>query len=88
MYPENNGEVMPKPCLGSERTMETKLIYASASCPENVNNPKQIRLYICKDLHTSNSISFGQETPNWVTPIYNNDKEERLFIHRVAVESG
>jgi hypothetical protein len=23
VYPKNNGEVMPKPCLGSEQTMET-----------------------------------------------------------------
>jgi len=88
VYPENNTEVMPKLYLGLEQTMETNLVYASAGCPENVDNPKQIRLYICKDLHTSNRISFRQETPNWVTPIYDNDKEERLFIPRVAVESG
>jgi len=61
---ENNTEVMPKLCLGLEQTMETNLIYASAGCPQNVDNPKQILLYICKDLHTSNRISFGRETPN------------------------
>ena len=88
MYPENNREELPKLGLGPEQTMETNLVYASAGCPENVDNPKQIRLYIYKDLHTSNRISFGRETPSWVTPIYDNDKEERLFIPRVAVESG
>ena len=67
MYPENNKEVMPKVCLGQERNMETNLIYASAGCPKNVDNPKQIRSQICKDPHTSDHICFGRETPNWVT---------------------
>ena len=43
VYPENNREVMPKVCLGPERTMETNLIYASAGCPKYVDNPKEIR---------------------------------------------
>ena len=30
MYRENNGEVLPKFCLGEEWSMETDLIYASA----------------------------------------------------------
>ena len=44
--------------------METNLIYASAGYPKNVDNPKQIRSQIYKDLYTSNHISFGRETPN------------------------
>ena len=43
MYLENNREVMPKVYLGSERTMETNLIYASVRCPKYVDNPKEIR---------------------------------------------
>ena len=30
VYRENSGEVLPKFCLGEERSMETDLIYASA----------------------------------------------------------
>jgi len=30
VYRENSGEVLPKFCLGEERSMETNLIYASA----------------------------------------------------------
>ena len=67
MYLENNREVMPKVCLGPERTIETNLIYASAGCLKYVDNPKEIRLQICKDLHTSDRISFERETPNWAT---------------------
>ena len=67
VYPENNREVMPKVYLGSERTMETNLIYASVRCPKYVDNPKEIRSQICKDLHTSDRISFERETPNWAT---------------------
>jgi hypothetical protein len=66
VYPENNREVMPKLRLESEQTMGASLIYASAGCPNNVDNPKQIQLSTCRDLHTSNRISFGRETPNWV----------------------
>ena len=29
MYRENSGEVLPKLCLGEERSLETDLIYAS-----------------------------------------------------------
>jgi len=34
VYPENNGEMMPKLYLGSEQTMETNLIYASVGRPK------------------------------------------------------
>jgi len=44
VYPENNKEMMPRFCLGWERTMETNLIYASSGCPNNVDNSKQIQL--------------------------------------------
>jgi hypothetical protein len=44
--------------------METNLIYTSAGCPKYVDNPKEIRSQICKDLHTSDRISFEQEMPN------------------------
>jgi len=47
--------------------METDLIYAYAGCPKNVDNPKQIRSDTHGDLHASNRISFGRETPNWFT---------------------
>jgi hypothetical protein len=57
---------MPKLHLESRQTMGTSLIYASAGCPSNVDNPKQIQLSTCRDLHTFNRISFGRETPNWV----------------------
>ena len=79
-------EVMLKVCLGPERTMETNLIYASTGCPKNVDNLKQIRSQICKDAHTSDRICFGRETPNWVT--YDNCKQERSIIPKVAVEKG
>ena len=65
--PPRAGEVMPKVCLGPERTMETNLIYASTGYPKYVDNPKEIWSQICKDLHTSDRISFERETPNWAT---------------------
>ena len=34
MYPENNGEMMPKLYLGSEQTMETNPTYAFVGCPK------------------------------------------------------
>jgi hypothetical protein len=40
VYPENNREMMLKPYLGSEQTMETNHIYASMSCPRNMDNSK------------------------------------------------
>ena len=43
--------------------METNPTYASAGCPKNVDNSKQIWKY----LYISNRISFEWETPNWVT---------------------
>jgi hypothetical protein len=43
VYPENNRDVMPKVCLGPERTMETNLIYASVGYQKYVDNPKEIR---------------------------------------------
>ena len=67
VYPKNNREMMPKLYLGSEQTMETNPTYASVGCPKNMDNSKQIRLSICKELHISNRISFERETPNWVT---------------------
>ena len=67
MYPENNREVMLKVYLGPERTMETNLIYISAGYPKYVDNLKEIRSQICKDLHTSDHISFEREMPNWAT---------------------
>ena len=63
VYPENNREMMPKLYLGWEQTMETNPTYASAGCPKNVDNSKQIWKY----LYISNRISFEWETPNWVT---------------------
>jgi hypothetical protein len=42
VYPENNREVMSKLRLESGQIMGTSLIYASAGCPSNVDNPKQI----------------------------------------------
>jgi hypothetical protein len=47
--------------------METNPIYASSGCPKNVDNSKQIRSKICKDLHISKRISFERETTNKVT---------------------
>jgi hypothetical protein len=67
VYPENNREVVSILRLRSEQNMETNLIYASAGCPKYVDNPKEIRSLICKDLLTSNRISFEREAPNWVT---------------------
>ena len=43
VYLENNREMMPKLYLGSEQTIETNPTYASAGCPKNVDNLKQIR---------------------------------------------
>ena len=81
MYPENNRKVLSKLCLGSEQTMETNTICASSGCPKNVDNSKQIRLLICKDLHVSNCISFERETPNWVTWRYmTRTKKEWLYL--------
>ena len=42
--------------------METNLIYASMGYPKYMDNPKEIWLQICKDLHTSDRISFGLST--------------------------
>jgi len=42
VYPENNGEVMPRLCLGWELIMVTIRIYASSGCPNNVDNSKEI----------------------------------------------
>jgi hypothetical protein len=67
VYLENNREVMPKVCLGPKRTMETNLIYTSVGCPKYVDNTKDIRSQICKDLHISDRISFERETPNWAS---------------------
>ena len=67
--------------------METNLIYASMGYPKYMDNPKEIWLQICKDLHTSDRISFEWETPNWVmrstTMI-----QKRGVIPRVAAESS
>jgi len=60
-------------------------IYASAGCPKNVDNPKQVRNLVCKDLHTNDRISFGRETPNWG---YTRYKYGRWVIPRVSVRSG
>ena len=49
MYPENNGEVLPKLRLGRERNMGANLVCASSGYPNNVDNPKRIRLYICEE---------------------------------------
>ena len=42
--------------------METNHIYASLGCPNDMDNSKQIRIYICKDLHIPYRISFERET--------------------------
>jgi len=61
--------------------METKLIYASSGCPNNVDNSKQIRPYICKDLHISNRICFERETPNRFTWTMNRiQKQSHLHV--------
>jgi hypothetical protein len=31
--------------------MEANTIYATAGCPKNMDNSKQMHLWICKDLH-------------------------------------
>ena len=49
--------------------------------PKNVDNPKQIRSQICKDPHTYDRISFGRETPNWASPIYDDRKVEKEVIY-------
>ena len=67
-----------KLCLRSEQSMETNSIYTSSGYPKNVDNSKQIRLSICKELHISSRISFERETPNRVTCSTNmHDTEKR-----------
>ena len=41
--------------------MKTNHIYAPLGCPNDVDNSKHIRFYICKELHISNRISFERE---------------------------
>ena len=72
---------MLKHHLGPERTMETNPSTHPRGYPKNVDNPKQKRSQICKDLHTSKDISFGRETPNWATPIYDNRQAEKEVIY-------
>jgi hypothetical protein len=59
--------VIPKHRLGPKRTKETNPSTYPRAVQKNVDNTKQIRSQICNDLHTSNGISFGRETPNWDT---------------------
>jgi hypothetical protein len=80
VYPENNWEIRPKLCLGWEQTMETNLSTHQRAVQKNVDNSKQIRLSICKDLHTSNRIYFERETPNWVTPSTTIIRKEGLYL--------
>jgi hypothetical protein len=63
--------------------METNPIYASSGYPKNVDNLKQIRLSICKELHISNHISFKRETPNrvtWSTNMHDTEKRGVLCL--------
>ena len=47
--------------------MQTKPIYTYSGCLKDVDDSKQIRSYICKDMHISNHISFERETSNYVS---------------------
>ena len=71
--------MLPRLCLGWERTMETNPIYTSSGCPNNVDNSKQILPQICKDLHISNRICFERETPNRVTLTTNRIQKQSLL---------
>ena len=80
MYPENNGEVMPKPYLRSERTMETKLIYASAGCPNNVDNLKRYgRRYAKIFIPPTVSLSDGRRL-TWLRDLRPRYAKEGLYL--------
>ena len=72
---------MPKSYLGTEQTMETYSTTHPQTVQKNMDNAKQIRSQICKYLHTTNRISFGRETPNWVTPNYDDRHREKEEIY-------
>src|SRR6185295_5579426 len=75
VYPENNGEVMPRLCLGWELIMVTIRIYASSGCPNNVDNSKEIQLQICKDPHIS------------IVSLPNGRRLTRLWFHNLRTLS-
>jgi hypothetical protein len=83
MYRENSGEVLPKFCLGSERSMKTNLIYASAgeirTYPHLLESRNDVQMqflvmllpyiYICQRMENRDWMYTGHEqlTPEWLT---------------------
>ena len=78
MYLENNREIMPKLCLGSERTIETDPIYASSGCPKKRG---QFETDTIKDMQTSaylQSYLFRTGDAYLVYAIYEHDLLNKL----------
>ena len=67
MYPENNGEMVSKLYLGSERITETDPIYASSGYPKNVNNWKQIQHL---DIHPEREIVYPKNNREMMPKLY------------------